>query len=160
MDQDMFSLEICSMGTGKESVFCCCCVGFSIAVDQILLVDSVKFFCILVDFPFRSSISCWDKDIQVSGCNCDFFFPFPVLLASASCISYFCCLCIYVISVAQSYLTLCNPMDCSPPGSSIHGIFQARVLEWVAIFFSILYIVVCICQSQSPNLSSSPFIPW
>jgi len=33
--------------------------------------------------------------------------------------------------VAQSYLTLCDPMDCSPPGSSIHGIFQPRVLEWV-----------------------------
>ena len=38
--------------------------------------------------------------------------------------------------VAQSCLTLSNPMDCSPPGSSIHGIFQARVLEWGAIAFS------------------------
>ena len=37
---------------------------------------------------------------------------------------------------AQSCLTLCNPMDCSLPGSSVHGIFQARVLEWVAISFS------------------------
>ena len=33
----------------------------------------------------------------------------------------------------QSCLTLCNPRDGSPPGSSIHGIFQARVLEWGAI---------------------------
>ena len=40
--------------------------------------------------------------------------------------------------VAQSCLTLCDPMDCSPPGSSIHGIFQARVLEWGAIAFSML----------------------
>ena len=38
--------------------------------------------------------------------------------------------------VAQSCLTLCYPMDCSPPGSSVHGIFQARILEWVAISFS------------------------
>ena len=38
--------------------------------------------------------------------------------------------------VAQSCLTLCNPMDCSPPGSSVHEIFQARILEWVAISFS------------------------
>ena len=38
--------------------------------------------------------------------------------------------------VAQSCLTLCNHMDCSLPGSSIHGIFQATVLEWVAISFS------------------------
>ena len=38
--------------------------------------------------------------------------------------------------VPQSCLTLSDPMDCSPPGSSIHGIFQARVLEWGAIAFS------------------------
>ena len=38
--------------------------------------------------------------------------------------------------VAQSFPTLSNPMDCSLPGSSIHGILQARVLEWVAIAFS------------------------
>ena len=36
-------------------------------------------------------------------------------------------------SVAQSCLTLCSPMDSSPPGSSVHGVFQARILEWVAI---------------------------
>ena len=39
--------------------------------------------------------------------------------------------------VTQSCPTLCDPMDCNPPGSSVHGIFQARVLEWVAISFSI-----------------------
>ena len=39
--------------------------------------------------------------------------------------------------VAQSCPTLSNPMDCSPPGSSVHGVFQVRVLEWVAIAFSI-----------------------
>ena len=39
--------------------------------------------------------------------------------------------------VAQSCLTLCNPMDCSLPGSSVHGIFQARVLEWGVIAFSL-----------------------
>ena len=38
--------------------------------------------------------------------------------------------------VAQSCPTLCDPMDCSLPGSSVHGIFQARILEWVAISFS------------------------
>ena len=38
--------------------------------------------------------------------------------------------------VAQSCPTLCHPMDCSLPGSSLHGILQARVLEWVAISFS------------------------
>ena len=39
-------------------------------------------------------------------------------------------------SVAQSWPTLCHSKDCSPPGSSIHGIFQGRILEWVAISFS------------------------
>ena len=43
-----------------------------------------------------------------------------------------CCFC--CCSVAKSCLFLCNPMDCSPPGSSVHGIFQARILEWVPIF--------------------------
>ena len=38
-----------------------------------------------------------------------------------------------VCSVAQSHLTLCNIMDCSLSGSSIHGILQARILEWVVI---------------------------
>ena len=42
--------------------------------------------------------------------------------------------------VAQSCPTLSDPVDCSPPGSSIHGIFQARVLEWGAIAFSIIVI--------------------
>ena len=37
------------------------------------------------------------------------------------------------VLVTQSCLTLCNPMDCSPPGSSVHGILQAGILEWVAI---------------------------
>ena len=34
---------------------------------------------------------------------------------------------------AQSHLTLCNPQDCSPPGSFVHAIFQARILEWITI---------------------------
>ena len=43
--------------------------------------------------------------------------------------------------VAQSCPTLSDPMDCSLPGSSVHGIFQARVLEWGAIAFFVMYIV-------------------
>ena len=44
----------------------------------------------------------------------------------------------HVSEVAQSCPTLSDPMDCSLPGSSVHGIHQARVLEWVAIAFSII----------------------
>ena len=40
---------------------------------------------------------------------------------------------LHVGSVTQSCLTLCDPIDCGPPGSSVHGILQARRLEWVAI---------------------------
>ena len=40
---------------------------------------------------------------------------------------------VHACSVAQSCLTLCDPMDCIPPGSFVHGILQARILEWVAI---------------------------
>ena len=43
------------------------------------------------------------------------------------------CMCVLV---AQSCLTLCDPINCSLPGSSVHGILQARILEWVAISFS------------------------
>ena len=42
----------------------------------------------------------------------------------------------YASEVTQSCLTLCDPVDCNPPGSSVHGILQARILEWVAISFS------------------------
>ena len=43
------------------------------------------------------------------------------------------CVCVLV---AQSCSTICNPMDCSPPGSFVHGILQARIVEWFAISFS------------------------
>ena len=43
--------------------------------------------------------------------------------------------CVHTKSL-QSCPTLCDPIDCSPPGSSVHGILQARILEWVAISFS------------------------
>ena len=50
--------------------------------------------------------------------------------------------------VAQSCLTLSDPMDCSLPGSSIHGIFQARVLEWGAIALNLVIKNVHLTTSQ------------
>ena len=44
--------------------------------------------------------------------------------------------CMGACAVTQSCLSLCNPMGCSPPGFSVHGISQARILEWVAVSFS------------------------
>ena len=67
--------------------------------------------------------------------------------------------------VAQSCLTLHDPTDCSPPGSSVHGIFQARVLEWGAIAFSEIIILVLSLLwpwmsqcGQCPN--TSPFMSF
>ena len=46
------------------------------------------------------------------------------------------CGCGWVHSLSHVQLTLCNPMDYNPPGSSVHGVFQARKVEWVAISYS------------------------
>ena len=46
------------------------------------------------------------------------------------------CVCVCARAYALSHVCLCNPMNCRPPGSSLHEIFQARKLEWVAIFSS------------------------
>ena len=57
--------------------------------------------------------------------SCLSFFKLNILLSCMHvCV---CCVCV------QLCLTLCNPMDCSLPGSSVHGIFQVRILEWAAI---------------------------
>ena len=64
------------------------------------------------------------------------------------------CVCVRARLVAKSCLTLFDPMDCSLPGSSVHGIFQARVLEWVAISFSREGIFPLI-QGSNPCL-----LPW
>ena len=50
------------------------------------------------------------------------------------CVYVYTYVCVYVL-VTQSRPTLCDPMDCSPPGSPVHGILQARILEWVAFPF-------------------------
>ena len=108
-------------------------------------------------------------------------------------VSFIHCFCCLVrkknmeVWVTQLCPTLWDPMDCSPPGSSVHEILQARILEWVAISFSrgsspprmkpmshalqadslplnhlgspFLSIVVYICQSQSLNSSYPPLPP-
>ena len=62
----------------------------------------------------------WDSPGKNTGVGCHFLLQ-----------------CMKVKEVAQLCLTLIDPMDCSLPGSSVHGIFQARALEWVAIAFSL-----------------------
>ena len=66
------------------------------------------------------------------------FFPFRSLASEASLwilTQAVCCFFLFLRLVTHSCPILCNLRDCSPPGSSVHGIFQARILEWVAIPF-------------------------
>ena len=65
---------------------------------------------------------CWDSPGKNTGVGCHFLLQCMKVKSERE--------------VVQSCLTLCNPMDHSPPGSSIHGIFQARVREWGVIAFS------------------------
>ena len=58
--------------------------------------------------------------------------------------------------VTQSCPTLSNPMDCSLPDSSVHEIFQAKVLEWVAIAFSIISMNVSYFLEQKFKVLTSP----
>ena len=70
----------------------------------------------------HSSIFPWDSPGKNTGVGCHFLLQCMKVKSESE--------------VTQSCLTLSNPMDCSLPGSSVHGIFQARVLEWGAIAFS------------------------
>ena len=63
--------------------------------------------------------------------------------------TFFCKSCFPVV---ESCLTLCNPMNCSPPSSSVHGISQARILEWVAIPFSRDLLWIFPTQGSNPGL--------
>ena len=80
-------------------------------------------FNLLYDLPFQDEEK-WEKE-KWYGSHCDLF---PMLIHSL--------IKNILLLVAQSCSTLCDPMDCSPPGSSIHGISQARILKWIAISFS------------------------
>ena len=62
------------------------------------------------------------------------------------------------VLVAQSCSILCDPMDCSSPASSVHGIPQARILEWVAISFSIIYDTYSKLQTMTLSLAVIPFL--
>jgi len=80
-------------------------------------------------------ISWWPLDRLISYVTANIF-RFLSLSVCLSLSHYiYMCVCVKWSEVAQSCPTLCDPVDCSPPGSSTHGILQARILEWVAISF-------------------------
>ena len=88
----------------------------------------------------------WDSPGKNTGVACHFLLQFMKVKSESEVAQ------VVYLKVIQLCLTPSDPMDCSLPGSSVHGIFQARVLEWGAIAFSVTrvrwyLIVVLICIS-------------
>ena len=108
---------------------CCCCCQVAPVVS-----DSVQ--------PHRQQPTRlhrpWDSPGKNTGAGCHFLLQCMKVKSESE--------------VAQSCPTLSDPMDCSPPGSSIHGIFQAKVLEWGASAFSVRDTT----WGQNPSLILSP----
>ena len=101
----------------KKCIVCCCCCYQVTSVVS----DPVR--------PHRQQPTRlphpWDSQGKNTGVGCHFLLQCMKVKSQSE--------------VAQSCPTLHDPMDCSLPGSSVHGIFQARVLEWGAIAFSICH---------------------
>ena len=108
-----FSLHSSLFPSTVPSPCCCCCCSVSS-----VLSDSVRLHR---GQPTRLP-GPWDSPGKNTGVGCHF--PLQCMKAKSE------------SEVAQSCPILSDPMDCSLPGSSVHGIFQARVLEWGAIAFS------------------------
>ena len=85
-------------------------------------IQSCPTLCDSIDGSLPGSPSPWDSPGQNTGVGCHFLLQCMKVKSESE--------------IAQLCLTLSDPMDCSPPGPSVHGIFQARVLEWGAIAFS------------------------
>ena len=92
--------------------FCCCCIA------------SVVSLCDPIDGSRLPRP--WDSPGKNTGVGCHFLLQCRKVKSESE--------------VDQSCPTFSDPMDCSPPGSSVHGVFQARVLEWGATAFSILFL--------------------
>ena len=73
-----------------------------------------------------------DRETELTQCSSAFSAP-GVLFQSSPCCSFSTSSLVRACSVTQSCPTLCNPVDCSPPTSSVHGFLQERILEWVSI---------------------------
>ena len=105
------TLEADALTSATREACCCCCVA-SVMSDS---VRPHRWHTTRLHHP-------WDSPGKNTGVGCHFLFQCMKMKSESE--------------VAQSCPTLNHPVDCSPPSSSIHGIFQARVLEWGAIAFS------------------------
>ena len=127
---------------------CICVAGAGVGFDQqqhsivyISIITSLVLLLLLSHFIVSDSVrphrrqptrlpSPWDSPGKNTGMGCHFLLQCMKVKSERE--------------VAQLCLTLSDPMDCSPPGFSVHGVFQTRILEWGAIAFSeyILYVIV------------------
>ena len=148
----------------KFAELCCCCCQVASVVSDSMRLHRWQ--------PTRLPRP-WDSPGKNTGVGCHFLLQCKQVKSESE--------------VAQSCPTLSDPMDCSPPGSSIHGIFQAGVLEWGAIAFSVLnsrqciyfriicvYILLRMClyrlkltkldeqfiQTEKKNLFRASIVPW
>ena len=109
---------------GLNLHLCISCIGRRILYHQIAFISHTLIVQSLV-VSERQKVNCLEQGSVIVDflCQLDRFVGCLDILVQFS-------------SVAQLCLTLCNPMDYSPPVSSVQGIFQERILEWVAISFS------------------------
>ena len=110
-----FSISACT-GNFHVCTYCCCCCWVASAMSD--SVRSHRWQPTRLPRP-------WDSPGKNAGVGCHFLLQCMKVKSESE--------------VAQSCATLSDPMDCSLPGSSIHGIFQARVLEWGVIAFSVVH---------------------
>ena len=95
------------------------------------------WLCVIPETAAHQTPRPWDSPGKNAGVGCHFLLQCMKVKSESE--------------VAQSYPTLSDPMDCSLPGSSAHGIFQARVLEWGAIAFSDLIVLVKTLETKICN---------
>ena len=86
-------------------------------------IESIRLFYISVSLLLSRTQGYWNILKPSYSVSCDL----------ESLITFYLHMHMCMLNCFQSCPTLCNPMDCSPPGSSVHGILQARILEWVAM---------------------------
>ena len=102
-------------------------MNYTVAAAAAKLLQSCPTLCDPIDGRLPRP---WDSPGKNAGVGCHFLLQCMKVKSKSE--------------VAQSYLILSDPMDCSLPGSSALGIFQARVLEWVAIAFSEYELYLCL----------------
>ena len=115
----------------RDRTICCCCQVASVVSDSV--------------WPRRQQPTRlprpWDSPGKITGVGCHFLLQCMIVKSESE--------------VVQSCATLSDPMDCSLLGSSVHGIFQARVLEWGAIAFSnrTIYPSSIMCRRRERNMN-------